>query len=164
MNRIEKAVTLLREIGASLPTDAQPVFGLGAEERAISAIEQKLGSRLPADFRTFLGTVDCVKAMQVWNGYWLGGANGIQRSLERQDPPQFVALPSGPIPVLPAGSDGGGNIWVLAAIGQDRVWKWNHETGRAAEMAETFAAFLERVAEDWRHFAINDLRWPYISG
>ena len=80
-----------------------------------------------------------------------------------------------PVPVLPIGGDGGGNLFVLEVTSRCDawVWKWLHELGCADDGVETesievmsrsFSAFLERIADDWEAFLRDDRAWSFMSG
>lgn len=77
--------------------------------------------------------------------------------------------------IEPIGGDGGGNFFLLEATSRSdaSVWKWLHELGCAddgidsesvVEMARSFSAFLERMADDWEAFVRDDRAWRFMSG
>jgi hypothetical protein len=59
-----------------------------------------------------------------------------------------------------------------SAVARGQIWKWSHEAevrfdGMAKEgltlLALDFSGFLDRMAQDWEHFA-GDHDWKYLSG
>ncbi len=91
--------------------------------------------------------------MSVHIGYWLGG---IKKLVEGDTLPR-VAEGQAAIPVA---TDGGGNAFLLVASG--RVWRWDHETDNLKLVAESFGAFLERVAEDWAAYVSEKPGWRFL--
>ena len=61
---------------------------------------------------------------------------------------------------IPVATDGGGNAFLLSASGV--VWQWNHETGEVENVAPSFGAFLERVAEDWAAYISDEPDWRFL--
>ncbi|MFO0551529.1 MAG: SMI1/KNR4 family protein [Polyangiaceae bacterium] len=177
MSAISTTVDRLRRAGAQLADMGDPPrFGPGCCNGELD----ELGAwyrGLPADYREFLSLTRSVHAADVFNGYFFYSPLQVAR---RDDSlPRVLQLAvSGPIeevPVVAVAGDGGGNQFVLGMAGQRRgwVWKWCHEypvrfDGVAnmglTQVASTFAAFVERVAEDWEHFARDDQTWAYLSG
>jgi hypothetical protein len=151
---------------------APPTFDPEVAPTEIAAVEAELGCTLPADYRAFLESCGRVSAMDVHNGYEiLTPSLGLR--IRRQDEiPRRV----GTHIVFPVAADGGGNLFLLSFDAPFEVWKWNHETGRATngslplghqallKVAIGFAAFLQRVLDDWEHFAAGDDAWPFLVG
>jgi hypothetical protein len=160
---VDAALSRLREIAASFPRDSRPRFAKGATPARVDALESARGP-LPPAVRTFLVACDQVVAMDVWNGYWIGGTRGISRMLAREDVPKTVVLRGAKMPVCPVATDGGGNTFLVVLDGPPIILKRNHETGELEQVADDFESFLERVAEDWRHAALEDGAWSYLSG
>jgi hypothetical protein len=100
-------------------------------------------------------------AMAVHNGYWIGGAETLALGVARGDFPRMISDGSTSAPAIPMGTDGGGNTF-LARISDSSVWRLDHETGNLEPIASSIDGFLQRVAEDWVHFAADDHEWRYI--
>lgn len=147
-----EAVERLRTLAARLPAHQQPRFGTGAQLDQIEKLEKSLGAPLPADFREFLLTWDEVVAMEVHNGYWIGGIRMLLRSGESSYGSVVVA------------TDGAGNAFVMGLTGSPAVWKRERDSGGRRRVADSFTHFLSIVADDWEHFAANDTAWHYLSG
>ena len=90
-----------------------------------------MGNSLPASIRAFLAEHDSIAAMDVWNGYWIGGVS-LLRSIERGDFPGSVESHR----VMPIATDGGGNAFLMPGDSDGRVWKWSHETSEVKVLAE----------------------------
>jgi hypothetical protein len=151
----------LRELAGSFPEHSRPVFVPPASPEAILAFEQALGIRLTDEVREFLLVHDAIVAMNVWNGYWIGGTAELTRSVVRGDFPSEFLLGEGHVHLSPIATDGGGNAFLIA-IDNGSVCHWEHETGSVSKVADSFTAFLGRVAEDWKHAAVGDEDWHYL--
>jgi SMI1 / KNR4 family (SUKH-1) len=125
------------------------------------AFEQALGLRLPDEVREFLLSCDAIVAMNVWNGYWIGGTANLTRSVLREDFPSEFLLCGRSIHLAPIATDGGGNAF-LVDMDDGGVFYWEHEEGSVSRVVDSFTAFLERVAEDWKHASMNDKDWRYL--
>jgi hypothetical protein len=158
---VDAALARLREVAASFPPDSRPRFAKGATPARVDALESACGMALPPAVRSFLLACDEVVAMDVWNGYWIGGTRGISRMLVQEDVPKAGGATAR---VCPVATDGGGNMFLVALEGPPIILKRNHETGEVEQVADDFESFLERVAEDWRHAALEDAAWSYLSG
>jgi len=145
----------LRSLADAFPEGDRPTFSPPAPAASIRAFEVAVGFPLPAELRDFLSLCDAVVAMDVHNGYWLGGSAVLTRGVSLGYFPRSVEVGGEPVAVAPVGTDGGGNAFLVTA-GDGRVWRWDHETGGVAAVAGSFAAFLRRVAEDWEHAAAGD--------
>lgn len=158
---VEFSVTGLRQIADSYPRwdapwETQPYFDPPAPAEAIDAFESAVGFPLPPDLRTFFGLTEAVVGMSIHNGYWIGGLDCLTHSAGSGDFPREIAG----VPVALVGTDGGGNGFLIASTGE--VWRCDHETRRMKQVAPTFAAFLERVVQDWEAFTDNVAGWPYL--
>ena len=151
----------LRSLADLFPEGEGPTFSPPASADAIQAFESALGFPLPAELREFLAQCDAVVAMDVHNGYWIGGTAGLARSVSRGDFPGSMDSGGERITVMPIATDGGGNAFLLTPA-DGRVWRWDHETGTLSAIAGSFAAFLERVAQDWERGASGDADWEYL--
>jgi len=155
---VETSLARLRELALALPRpgcewESRPTFDPPATPEAIAAFELAVGFPLPADFRAFLASAGAVIGMCVHNGYWLGGVEQLARLVEVGSLPREVA---GEL-VAPVATDGGGNSFLLCSGG--RVLRWGHDTGVVSAVAGSFAAFLERVADDWAAYVAGTPDW-----
>ena len=160
---VAEAVSHLRAIANKFPDDERPKFAPPASADAIEMLARAVGAPLLPELREFLASTEEIEAVDVWNGYWIGSPRTVARSLGRGDYyPNAVDLRAAGGLTIPFAGDGGGNGFDVALI-DGRVWRWNHETGHAREIAASFSAFLSRVAEDWEHAAAGDPAWAYLS-
>jgi hypothetical protein len=81
---------------------------------------------------------------------------GLVRSIARGDFPRTVEGQ----PAAPVATDGGGNAFLLSACG--RVWRWDRQTGDVSPVAESFGAFLTRIAADWAAYLADTPGWRYL--
>jgi hypothetical protein len=158
---VTAAVARLRELSSLIPRlgcewEDRPTFAAPANEDAVAKLERMAGFSLPADLRTFFALTDAVVGMSVHNGYHIGGTETLAGIVESAAMPRRV--PDGL--AVPVGLDGGGNGFLLSATG--RVWGWNHEIGSLSEIAESFGAFLDRVASDWNAYVADTRDWRYL--
>ena len=160
---VAQTVERLRSLAERFPADERPAFMPGSMATDITAMEQCLRSPLPDDFADFLRKCEAIHAMDVWNGYWIGGIAELMRSISRGDFPGLVANGDRPVPVVPVATDGGGNAFLLSLDGRT-VWKRDHETASVQSVAAGFMGFLLRVEEDWEHYLRRDYDWQYLAG
>lgn len=151
----------LRNLADAFSEGERPTFRPPASTVSIQAFEATLGFPLPNELREFLSQCDAVVAMDVHNGYWLGGSAELTRSVSRGDFPRSIKVGEEFVAVAPVGTDGGGNAFLLTA-GDGKVWRWDHENGSLAEVAGSFVALLMRVAEDWEQAAAGVKSWKYL--
>jgi cell wall assembly regulator SMI1 len=144
----------------SVPQPTRPIFAPPASAEDIALLEAAVGNSLPTSIRAFLAEHDSIVAMDVWNGYWIGGVCTLLRSIERGDFPGRIDSHR----VMPIATDGGGNAFLTPVDSDGPVWKWSHETGAIKEIASSFQHFLDRIADDFRMFAAGKGDWPYMSG
>ena len=154
---VQGSIARLRNLALAIPRpgcewEEQPRFDPPASSEEVAAFELAAGFTIPSDFRTFLAETGAVVGMSVHNGYWLGG-------VARLDPAAFPRV-SGSEAVAPVATDGGGNAFLLSATG--RVWRWDRETGSVSQEAESFAAFLSRVADDWAAYVKDTPGWRFL--
>ncbi len=155
--KVSESLSRLRLLADALPDWERPAFHPPASLASVEALEQAAGVRLPDDFRQFLLQTDAIVAMDIHNGYWIGGIESLIQSISRSDFPDQVEKTR----VLPVATDGGGNAFLLSADGK-HVWRWDHETGNVTDVASSFGAFLKRVADDWEHYATGNHDWAYL--
>jgi hypothetical protein len=155
---VAKTLTRLRDLALALPRpgcawEERPRFDPPATSQSVADLERVAGFRLPDDFRVFLGETASVVGMSVHNGYWLGG---VEQLIKGSGLPRTVKGEN----AIPVSTDGCGNAFLLAAGGG--IWRWDHETDRVEEVAESFGAFLERVAEDWDAYISAKPGWRFL--
>jgi hypothetical protein len=151
-------VARLRELAHALPRpgcdwEERPRFEPPATSQGITELERAAAFDLPADLREFLEQTNSVLAMSVHSGYWLGG---IKQLLNEGTLPRVVEDEA----AIPVATDGGGNAFLLASSGA--IWRWNHETGEANVVADSFGAFLERVVDDWAAYIDERPGWRFL--
>ena len=151
----------LRNLADSFSQNERPTFTPPSSADAIQAFESVLGFRLPSQLLQFLSTYDAIIAMNVHNGYWIGGLFELTRSVGRDDFPRSIMVGREPHTIIPVATDGGGNAFLLS-VDDGRIWRWDHETGNTTNVANSFVAFLRQVAEDWDHAIFNDEDWEYL--
>ena len=157
---VNYALTRLWALADRFPEWQKPSFSQPSSPDGIRELERVAGSPLPDDLREFLLRHDEVRAMDIHNGYWLGGTALLTQSVLRGDFPKAVISGGCPIRVLLEATDGGGNGF-LVSLDDGRVWRWEDESGSAVQVAASFPEFLGRVAEDWEHAAADDRDWPF---
>jgi hypothetical protein len=156
------AVARLRAIATRFPDDDRPRFAPPASEADVESFARVAGAPVPTVLREFFAITGEIVAMDVHNGYRIGGPVMLARSLARGDHyPNAINLGPAGGPTVPCAGDGGGNGFDLA-VNSGAVWFWDHETGAARLIATSFAAFLERVGDDWEHAAAFDYQWHYL--
>lgn len=138
-----------------------PRFAGPSGRFAVSAIQDAVGRELPDPMWDFFTACDEIVAMDIRNGYRLGGTGWVRRMVTAGAFPRHVEAEGEPVRVVPFASDGGGNGF-LVGLGDEGVWGWDHETGRTRRVADSFAAFLARVADDWEAFAADAPGWTYL--
>lgn len=150
----------MRETVISLPDYEQPTFATPATPQQVAQLEAAIGGSIPADIRNFFAIHDAITAMGIHCGYSIGGSTILARSVARGDYPSFVNS----VEVFPIGSDGGGNAFLLPRAGGGPVWKWRHDIGDFVVVAESFAQFLTRLADDFHAYADGLTDWEYMAG
>jgi cell wall assembly regulator SMI1 len=157
---IARAVKDLGALGAAYPDEAAPRFEPPASPTELAELEDAFGGALPADMLALLQTTRAIVAMDIRNGYWIGGPAELSRSIHRRDFPAEVDVRGEAVRAIPLATDGGGNAFMLAVAGS--VWRWDHETNGCTFVAENLGTFLHRVAEDWSHDLKGDDTWKYL--
>lgn len=155
---VKTAVARLREIAAEWSAGDPPVFHPPATSNSLEAFAAELGCPLPEELAEFLRQTDAVVAMEIHNGYWLGGTEQLSRSVKRGDWPRLIDG----LLAIPVATDGGGHAFLISATG-DRVWRRERETGSWRVVAESFSRFLERVAADWVAFENQVPNWTFLT-
>jgi SMI1 / KNR4 family (SUKH-1) len=158
---IDGAVRRLIDIGRRYPPDVAPRVEGPATQDEVADLDDALGEAMPAELLELLRATRAIVAMNIRNGYWIGGPAQVSRSIRRGDFPASVTAEGRDERVLPIATDGGGNAFLLTRrLGS--VWRWDHETGRITCVSRNLAGFLRRVAGDWEHDLEGDLSWEYL--
>jgi hypothetical protein len=179
--RIDRALTDLRAFGAEIashdlgyPVEAA-TFEPGASEGRIEAVAALVADPLPPEYRYFLGRCAGLLGMDFHNGYAVHTPEQVVRLVRSGGVPARIVTSNGATGILPVGSDGGGNPFLLSLGPENPVFRWDHETGGARSevpaddasldlVAVGFATFLERMRDDWRHFLGSEPgAWDYIT-
>jgi hypothetical protein len=179
--RIDSALRDLRTLGAEIanqdfgyPVEAA-TFDSGADASRSGAVAALVEAPLPSDYIYFLSQCAGVMGMDFHNGYVLHTPEEVVRRLSEGGLPRQVTTADGAVPVIPVASDGGGNVFLLQVGPPYGVLRWDHETGGGGDapasahdgiqpVADSFASFLERIRDDWRHFLGDDpASWTYIT-
>jgi cell wall assembly regulator SMI1 len=139
--------------------EQRPSFHPPATAEQLAAVERRAGT-IPDDLRAFLSVTSQIVAMDIHNGYWIGGDVNLD---PRTDVgwPDRLQTPTGETRIIAVAADGGGNAFLMSPEA-GTVWSWDHETGQTEKVAESFTDFLARVADDWEHYAGNDHDWRYL--
>jgi hypothetical protein len=158
---VDVSLARLRELALAIPRpgchwEERPRFDPSATPESLAEFERLAGFALPGDLRTFLEQTDAIAGMSVHNGYWIGSTEQLARSMEAGTFPRKVNGEQ----AIPVATDGGGNAFLLGESG--RVWRWDHETDKVNIIAESFDAFLERVADDWAAYVSERKDWRFL--
>ncbi len=157
---MKNAVSRLASVAARYPTESAPRFAAPCRAAELLDLQGATGLPLPAEVRSLLSTHSSIVAIDIHKGYWIGGPTNLARSVRRGDYPTFVEAETGRVRAQPVATDGGGNAFLITETGD--VWRWDHETGGTWHVAESFEAFLNRIADDWEHYLAEDRGWVYL--
>jgi hypothetical protein len=178
--RIDAVLRDLKTLGAAI-ADADfgyqveaATFQSGTSASRLEAISAMVVEPLPDDYRYFLAQCAGFSGMDFHNGYVVHTPEEVVRVLGQGGAPKNVKTADVAIPVLPVASDGGGNVFLLQLRPPCAVLRWDHELGgedavsagdpSLRAVADSFASFLERIRDDWRHFLGPDpASWTYIT-
>lgn len=154
---VASALRRLRALAESFPTpempwEDRPVFLPPLDARRLADL-----AALPPELLEFFALCGRVRAGNIRNGYDVGDWGAVQR-----DPANGLPLTIDREPVFAVGFDGGGNAF-LHSLADGRVWRWDHETGATAPVADSFAQLLHRIADDWEHHLADDREWVYLA-
>ena len=152
-----------------------PSFGPACCDAEIEELLASYRAAVPG-YATFLSACRRIDGADVHNGYFIYSPLTAVTQLHT---PRRIVVGDEPrlreVPVLAVGGDGCGNAFLIGLDGPEAeaVWKWNHEhppredgVGRTGlvKIADSFVAFLDRLATDWERFASGDTTWTYVSG
>jgi len=76
MQSIDALLSRLHELEKEFSIDERPAFHQGVSADTISDLQKAVAAQIPEDFACFLRKCDSIVAMDVWNGYWIGGGCG----------------------------------------------------------------------------------------
>ena len=158
---IDGAVATLAQLGGKYPQGVAPRIEPPASVAEISEFQVACGKPVPATVLALLRRTRAIVAMDIRNGYWIGGPVELARSVRRHDYPTGFEADGQPAQVIPVATDGGGNAFMIW-LDVGSVWRWDHETGAVACVSQDLPAFLRRVAEDWAHDLEGDTAWTYL--
>jgi cell wall assembly regulator SMI1 len=158
---MKDAVARLAAIASRYPSETAPRFETPSTPGELHELESATGLPLPAEVRDLLALHRSIVAMDIRNGYWIGGPTLLARSVRRGDYPAFIEGENGPVAAQPVATDGGGNAFLITSSGA--IWRREHETGRTRRVAKSFVEFLHRVADDWEHHLAGDSAWSYLT-
>jgi hypothetical protein len=139
----------------------------GDVEPRIRDLEKRLGLPLPSEYREFLtsyggatfddiveapitepGQFDEYACPTAFFGFYRPRSKGVPHSLDLPDNIRHYRgrVPTGYIPIAQAI---GGNLILLNVVGKDcgKIYYWDHETSSILLTAESFAGFLEALAQ-----------------
>src|SRR5262245_3550536 len=111
MSEIHIAINRILAISEQFVESERPIFGSHNNTENISALLRLLPGPLPEDYMEFLVRCDGIRAMNIWNGYWIGGIESTRRMIERQDIPKHISNGKTKFDVIPIATDGGGNVF-----------------------------------------------------
>ena len=179
--RVDDVLRDLRLLGAEIagydlgyPVE-KVVFEEGASASRIEQLASLAAEPLPADYRYFLSQCAGFVAMDFHNGYAMHTPELVMRMVRDPAGPKRLVAGTAVATLLPVAGDGGGNVFLLRLGAATPVLRWDHETGGSRPevssadpnlmiVADSFAAFLERIRDDWRHFLGPDPgSWTYIT-
>lgn len=160
MTNVKSALARFWSAADLLDDYDRPTSNGPATPEHIALFEAAIGCPLPPDARDFFQAHDSISAMDVHNGYWIGGLAILARSVSRGDFPTEIDSRS----VFPIGTDGGGNAFLATAGEGGPVWKWRHDVGESVLLAGSLAEFLGRLADDVRAFADGETHWNFMAG
>ena len=179
--RVDGVLRDLRLLGAEIggldfdyPVE-EALFEDGASTSRIEQLAALVAEPLPPDYRYFLSRCAGFDAMDFHNGYAMHTPELVARMLRDASTPKRVVGGTATATLLPVAGDGVGNVFLLRLGAATPVLRWDHETGGSRPevspedpsvmiVADSFAAFLERIRDDWRHFLGPDPgSWTYIT-
>ena len=138
------------------PWEERPTFSPPPEADELETFEKAGGFQLPPEVIEFFRETDQVIGMSIHNGYWIGGVSKMTLLAHEDRIPRAIDDQ----PVLPIATDGGGNLFFVSGAGH--VYRWWHDSEESLRVSKSFAAFLQRVAEDWTAFVLDTPGWSYL--
>jgi hypothetical protein len=160
MTNVKSALARFWSAADLLEDYERPTSNAPATPEHLALFEAAIGDPLPPDARDFFQAHDSISAMDVHNGYSIGGSAILTRSVSRGDFPTKIDSWS----VFPIGSDGGGNAFLATVAEGGPVWKWRHDVGLSVWLAGSLAEFFGRLADDVRAFADGETDWDFMAG
>jgi hypothetical protein len=156
---LRSTVRRLREAAALFDDQEAPEFAPPASPAELRALAAATRVAPSDDFIQLLSLHRAIIAMEVHNGYWLGGSASGRVALA--EGPGSATFGGARLTAFPVASDGGGNLFLRPRT-MSSIWRWNHETGVTHRVAKSFVEFLGLVAEDWEHAARGDQTRLYL--
>jgi hypothetical protein len=156
---IESAIRELHRSAALFAGNDAPRFAPPASQADVEELGRALRRPVPQDVSELLRRHRAIVAMDVHNGYWIGGSETGTLALANQ--PSEALLDSERVEVVPVATDGGGNTFVRSGL-DGTIWRQDREKSSYRRIAHDLANFLRRVAEDWVHASQNDPAWRYL--
>ncbi|XZG69216.1 SMI1/KNR4 family protein [Chitinibacteraceae bacterium HSL-7] len=157
----------LPELDAGYPLEAAR-FLPAAPADLVYRLATHTGHPLPDDYRAFLAECAGFDAMDIHNGYALHDPEQQLRYLAQGINFGSVLVKAHLTPVLPIGSNGGGDVFFL--VPDHGVWRIDHHllvTGApplaldepqpgVRHISSSFTGYLQRMLADWQHFVDDD--------
>lgn len=153
---VRQTLARLHDLAASFDNWARPTFDPPASPERLTAFRRVAGFPLPPDLDVLFAEHESIRAMDIHNGYWIGGLDALVASASDGSIPRLIREE----PAVPIATDGGGNAFLVSASG--RVWRWDHENGDLEQVAASVGEFLERVAADWAALAAGTPGWRFL--
>lgn len=150
----------MREAFASLPKYEQPTCSTPTTPQQVAQFDTAIGWAIPSEVRDFFAVHAAITSIDIHNGYSIGDLTILARSVAGGDFPDSVDS----IDVFPIGSDGCGNAFLMVRAGSGPVWKWRHDVGDFAIVANSFSQFLTRLADDFHAYAVGQTDWDFMAG
>lgn len=143
----------------------KPKFGDGCSIDELVAFEKSIDNKLPQDYKQFLLLCGSISAPDIYNGYFINSLSLVEKLRRNKSFPNLIEKNNKSIELLPFGTDGGGNLFLMSLDTESTIWKWHHEFGAnngISLIAANFLNFLGMVRDDWEHFSFNDRDWKYL--
>ena len=138
----------------------RPTFDQPVSSDELSLLNSRY-DQIPTELKEFFTKTRQIVAMDVWNGYWIGG-NVVFNPRPDDGFPKLGVNDDEKFDVMAIATDGGGNAF-LFCLERGSVWKWDHETNRTRFVSDSLVQFLLAVADDWQHVLDEDFTWNYLT-
>lgn len=159
---VESIVARFRKMANSMPREGcdweeTPTISEPASAEAINLLKEIADFDLPDELLEFFTITGAVIGMTVHNGYFIGGIDQLVRSAKRRD----FALLINERRFVTIGWSGNGDAFLIASNGETYLYR--HESATITMIAEGFAAFLSRIADDWHAYLTDAADWRYLT-
>ena len=162
---------LATPISTSYTTFFKPKLISRIDTKLINDFTSTMNIELPDELRAFYLNCGGLRMADVHNGYFLMELTTIMDASKLELPTKVSGMYNEA--VIPIGSDGGGNLFVLR-VGQEKDVLFLQEVGvedSTADIddkncwivAKSFNGFLERLLLEARAFLRNDSTWKYLD-